>query len=90
VITSSGNYSGILDKNDLIQGLTSRGKEAKIGEVMRRDTESVNCDTPLFNIYQNMQKNRLQTVPVFEKGKFVGVLDLDNINQLFLIRQALQ
>lgn len=90
VVTSEGKYSGILSKNDLIQGLSEHGKQGKIRQAMRTDIEPIHPDASLFDIYQNMQKSRNFLIPVFSNDEFIGLLDMENLNDLFMIRKAIQ
>ncbi len=90
VIRSDGDYAGILTKNDLIKGLNAHGREIKIKEVMPEEMEAVNTNTPLFEVYQEMQKKRNYLLPVIDDDEFKGVLDLENLNEFFLIRKATQ
>ncbi len=90
IITSEGKYAGILSKNDLIHGLNVHGKQAEIKQAMRTDIKPVSPDASLFDIYQNMQKSRNHLVPVFSNDDFIGLLDMENLNDLFTIRKAIQ
>ncbi|MFO7977161.1 MAG: site-2 protease family protein [Bacteroidales bacterium] len=90
VITSEGKYAGILSKNDLIQGLNVHGKQAEIKQAMRTDIEPVGPESSLFEIYQNMQKSRNHLVPVLSHGDFIGLLDMENLNDLFTIRKVIE
>ncbi len=90
VVQSDGEFAGILTKNDLINGLSAHGKESPIKDVMRREPEKVTANTPLFDVYQDMQRQRIYLMPVFEDGQFKGVLDLENLHEFFLIRKATQ
>ncbi len=90
VIRSEGDYAGILTKNDLINGLNAHGRETKIKDVMRKEIEAVHTDTPLFEVFQDMQKNRNHLLPVIVDDEFMGVLDIENLNEFFLIRKATQ
>ncbi len=90
VIRSGGDFAGILTKNDLINGLNTHGREASIEDVMQTDIESVDSGTPLFDVYQDMQKKRNYLLPVVDKGEFKGILDLENLNEFFLIKKATQ
>ncbi len=90
VIKSDGEFAGILTKNDLINGLSIHGKDTTIKEVLQSDPERVETDTPLFDVYQDMQRNRKYLMPVFDDDQFKGVLDLENLHEFFLIRKATQ
>jgi Zn-dependent protease/CBS domain-containing protein len=90
VITSEGKYAGILTKNSLIRGLSIFGRDGKIGEVMDENIESIDADKTLFDAYRNMQANKIEMAPVKINGKFGGVLDIENINEFFMIQRAMQ
>ncbi len=90
VIRSGGKYAGILTKNDLINGLNSHGKQARVKDILNDKVESVECNKPLFEVYTEMQRNRQYILPVIEKEEFLGVLDLENLHEFFLIRKATQ
>ncbi|TVR40174.1 MAG: site-2 protease family protein [Bacteroidia bacterium] len=88
VIKSGGVFKGILTKNDLINGLNSHGKDIKIKDIVRTETDHVDKDTGLFQIYQDMQRKRKYLLAVFDQDEFKGVLDLENLHEFFLIRKA--
>jgi Zn-dependent protease len=90
VITSNGEFRGLLTKNYLIKGLSVYGKNGIIKDVMNENIEPVDPDMTLFDVYKNMQLKKYEMVPVKHNGKFEGVLDLENLNEFFMIRQAMQ
>jgi Zn-dependent protease len=90
VITSEGDYAGILTKNDLIRGLNLFGKEGRVNEVVKGDIENVTPDMTLFDVFTKMQTNRYDIVPVTENGRFMGILDIEGINEFFIVRNAMR
>lgn len=90
VITSEGKYAGILTKNSLIKGLSIHGKNGKIKDVMNENIESVDAGKTLFDVYKSMQTNKYDMVPVEKNGEFKGVLDMENINEFFMIQRAMR
>lgn len=90
VVTSGGEYSGILTKNDLVKGLNIHGKKGTVKEVMSENIESVNIDTPLFEVFMKMHKNKYDIMPVKKDSDFKGILDSESINEFFLIQKALK
>ncbi len=90
VTTSNGEYAGILTKNAIIKGLNVFGKKGLIKDVMNENIEPVKPEMTLFDVYKKMQMNKYEMVPVKEDGHFKGVLDKENINEFFMIRQAMQ
>jgi Zn-dependent protease len=89
VITSNGEYSGLLTKNDLIKGLSEHGKDGKIREAMSEGIEPVSAGKSLFEVYKFMLKNSYDMVPVITDQKFEGILDMETIHEFFLIKKAI-
>lgn len=90
VVKSDEQYAGILTKNDLISGLNKLGKEGKVIDVMSKNMITVNPDKSLFDVYQSMQKSKYDLMPVMDKDKFKGIVDQENIQELFLIQKAMR
>lgn len=90
VIKSDGEYKGLLTQKDLISGLGTHGKEGKIEDSMNSSIESVTPGMDIFEAFKHMRKNKYDIAPVLKDGAFQGVLDIDNINEFFMIRKALQ
>lgn len=89
VVTSEGEYAGILTKNNLIKGLSVYGKEGKIKDAMTENIESLALDTTVFDAFKNMHQKKYDMAPVLENDKFKGVLNLENINEFFMIQKAI-
>lgn len=90
VITSNGEYAGLLTKNNLIKGLNIYGKKGLIKDVMNENIESLALDMSLFDAFKNMQKNKHEMAPVFDNDKFKGILNMDNINEFFMMQKAIR
>lgn len=90
VVMEEGEYAGLLAKNDLIQGLSNHGKEGKVKDAMRGNIDPIHPDDALYDVYEHLQKTRNNLLPVFSDDEFVGVLDMDNLQEFFMIRKAIQ
>ncbi len=90
VIKSRGEYKGILTQKDLITGLEAYGTEGKIEDSMNNNIESVTPEMDIFEAFKHMRKNKYDIAPVLKNDAFKGILDIDNINEFFMIRKALQ
>ena len=88
VIKSGNEFRGILTKEDLIRGLTTRGNSAEIQEIITSPAYVVEPKKPLNTVFEEMIKNKYELVPVISKGNFEGVLDIENIKELIMVRQA--
>ncbi len=89
VITSEGEFAGLLTKNDIIKGLNERGREIAVKEFMDSDVPSVRSSDSLFEVYKDMRRNQHEIVPVKAGDNFKGVLELENINEFLLIKKAI-
>jgi Zn-dependent protease len=90
VIQEEGRYAGLLTKNDLINGLNTFGKDGKVREAMRGNIDPVDPADALYDVYQHMQKTRNYLLPVFSDDAFVGIIALENLQEFFMIRRAIQ
>ncbi len=64
------------------------GKQGSIKEVANENIEKVNPGMTLFDVFKKMQMNRYDIVPVLDNDKFKGILDLESINEFFLIQNT--
>jgi Zn-dependent protease/CBS domain-containing protein len=81
---------GVLSRSDLLTALAARGPAAQIGEVMRRDCASVEESDLLFRVFQRMQEKDCPIVPVTRRGRVVGMVTLENVGELLMVRSALR
>jgi Zn-dependent protease len=88
VIKSGNKYQGILTKEDLIKGLATLGNSGSVKEVMTKSIYSVSPDKRLNKVYQEMMKNRYPLIPVLSHDNIVGVIELENIHELIMVKQA--
>ncbi|HHN48123.1 MAG TPA: site-2 protease family protein [Bacteroidales bacterium] len=90
VITENGEFAGILTKNNLISGLNTHGKQGKAKDAMITDIRPLSPEMPLYEAYQLMQKGKHELMPVYKEDQFTGILDQENIHELFLIQKAIR
>ncbi len=90
VLDIRGGVLGILTYTDLLRGLKELGEQGTVGEVMETGFETVRSDEPLQSAFDRLQSCGCRVVPVLDaNGALVGLLDLDNISEIFQIRSAL-
>ena len=56
----------------------------KVGDVLKQGYVSMESDAPLFNLFKIYNLSKPSIVPVFEKGRFYGLLSVDDITSWFL------
>jgi Zn-dependent protease len=90
IVAEANEVKGVLTRKNIIQGLHEFGREGKVGQVMQTEFIHLAPEMELKEAFQLMMGIRSQIGPVSEQGRIVGVLDLENINELLLINQALK
>jgi Zn-dependent protease/predicted transcriptional regulator len=91
VIDNLGRTEGILTRDNLIQGLSKRGPDSTVAEAMTAGVPSVSPTLGFQEALDRLRSSRLPALPVLDPaGALVGLLTLDNITDLLLIRRARQ
>ncbi|HYE03485.1 MAG TPA: site-2 protease family protein, partial [Phycisphaerales bacterium] len=80
--------AGILLRGDLIRALAQHGMEAPVGQVMRTPCPVLAPGEPLSRAYDTMRSSGFTALPVAEGGRLVGLVTLDNITELVMVRTA--
>jgi Zn-dependent protease/CBS domain-containing protein len=81
---------GLLTRAALIQGLSERGPASLVGQAMCPAPPSVPPGASLEQTYQQMREAELNTVPVMEGSRLVGLVTLENIGEFVMLRSALE
>jgi len=84
-VLADGRLSGFVSKNDVLNGLRELPPEAVIGEVMNTDFVSCSPDTPMGEVFRNLERHNNEMVPVIESGKLVGLISFDQIGRYHTI-----
>jgi Zn-dependent protease/predicted transcriptional regulator len=88
-IVSEGRTLGVLTRSGLIQGLSQHGRAASIGTVTTEPIESVEANSALTTAVRLLREGPLPCLQVVEAGQPVGILTLENISELLMVRSAL-
>lgn len=86
VSDSSGKLTGIVTEWDYISKVVAAEKDSHkvtIGEIMNNGIISVEADTPTEKVTIIMGKNLIRRIPVFDKGKLIGVITSRDIIRIF-------
>lgn len=89
VVDETG-YRGLLRREDLAGGLKQYGAAASIRDVFTVTTETCRESDRLNDTLERMQQLGCQTLPVLRDGQIVGLVTLDNIAELIMVRHATQ
>ncbi|NLH98222.1 MAG: site-2 protease family protein [Chthonomonadales bacterium] len=80
---------GVLTRSDLISGLSQRGPNATVQEVMRRDFQIADPHDMLETAFMRLQECQCHTLPVVRSGEVVGLLTSDNLGEFMMVQSAL-
>jgi CBS domain-containing protein len=81
VTEGGGKVVGVVTELDLLRAV-AEGKElvkTTVEEIMSRDVETVNPNTPVIEIIQTMYDKQLLRVPVVKEDKLVGIVSRSDI-----------
>lgn len=87
-VVADGNVGGILRRNDLVQALAQGRREARVIEVMCRECRTVTASDPLDKTLERMSREGCGTLAVMDGSKLVGLLTLENIGELVMVKSA--
>jgi Zn-dependent protease len=89
VLDNLGRTEGILTRDNLIRGLAQRGADSTVGESMTAGVPIVSPTLGFQEALDRLRSSRLPALPVVDPaGALVGLLTLDNITDLLLVRRA--
>ncbi len=89
VVDNLGRTEGLLTRENLIRGLREHGPQATVAETMTSPAPMVSPTTPFQEALERLRASGLPALPVVDAaGALVGLLTLENISELLLIRRA--
>jgi Zn-dependent protease len=89
VLDNLGRTEGILTRDNLIRGLSHRGANSTVSESMTTGVHPVPPTLGFQEALDRLRASKLPALPVVDgNGALVGLLTLDNITDLLLVRRA--
>jgi stage IV sporulation protein FB len=89
VVDNLGHTEGILTRDNLIKGLSQRGPNSTVAEAMTADAPAVSPTLAFDQALDRLRSSGLPAIPVVDAGgALVGLLTLDNVTDLLLVRRA--
>jgi CBS domain-containing protein len=89
-VVENGETIGVLSRSELVAGLQRRGADAPVETVLGPVAMYVSSDEPLESAMQRLRGSGRSAVPVIDEGRLVGLLTLENVGDLLLVREALR
>jgi Zn-dependent protease/CBS domain-containing protein len=81
---------GVLTRDDLIRGIQIHGDGLAVADALRHNGLAAAASEPLDVAVARMRAQGRSALPVIEDGRLVGLLTLENIGELLLVRDALR
>jgi len=82
---------GVLTRQDILRALSEHGAAVPIADVMRTDFTTAHPSEMLATAHRRMQERDCNSLPVvMYDGRIVGMLTMDSIGELLLVRAALR
>jgi stage IV sporulation protein FB len=89
VVDNLGRTEGMLTRDNLIRGLSQRGPGSTVAEAMTATAPVVSPTLGFEEALERLRSSGLPAIPVVDgAGSLVGLLTLDNITDLLLVRRA--
>jgi Zn-dependent protease/CBS domain-containing protein len=89
VVDNLGRTEGILTRDNLIKGLSQRGADSTVAEAMTAGAPMVPPTLGFDEALERLRSSGLPAIPVVDAGgALVGLLTMDNITDLLLVRRA--
>jgi stage IV sporulation protein FB len=89
VVDNLGRVEGVLTRDHIIKGISQRGQGSTVGEAMAAGAPVVAPTLAFQEALERLRSSGLPALPVIDAGgQRVGLLTLDNITDLLLVRRA--
>jgi CBS domain-containing protein len=89
VVDNLVHAEGILTRDNLIRGLRRNGPDAAVGQAMTASAPTVSPTLGFQDALDRLRGSGLPALPVVDdRGSLVGLLTMDNITDLLLVRRA--
>jgi Zn-dependent protease len=79
---------GVLTHDDVLRGLSERGKSSPVQEAMRRDFDTTDPSEPIDGALTRMRQGACRMLVVVENEKVIGLVTAGNIGELLALEAA--
>jgi Zn-dependent protease len=89
VLDNEGRVEGILSRDNLIAGLSQRGPQSTVQEAMTPHVPALHPGQSFDEAVNRLKASGVPALPVLDDaGRLVGLLSLENVAELVLVRRA--
>ena len=79
---------GVLRRKDVLRSVAEHRTDAPVSEFVSHNCESVKSTASLERTLETMRQSECKTIPVADDGHIVGLLTMENIADLVMLRSA--
>ena len=87
-VLDNGRLLGFLTQGDLLKALSQGNQSSLVREAMGKEPPTAQASEALNEVFTRLQASSARSIPVLEGSKIVGILTLENIAELLMIRTA--
>lgn len=89
-VVGDKGIQGVLTRMGILSVIHDKGVQVPVSEVMDRNFNFVDPQTPLDDVYHHLLSSNKTTMPVLENNQLKGMLSLDGISRYLMIQAALK
>ena len=89
-VLEHGVAIGMLGRADLVRALQQHGPDAPAGGIVTRNGGHAEASEPLEAAVRRMREGGRSALPVLEHGALIGLLTIDNVGDLLVVRGAIR
>jgi len=89
-IVDGSTFRGMLRRENLVQGLRDGGRDQLVMHVMSPSLVTADDHEMLDRVLTRMREGGYSSLPVLHEDQLIGLLSLQNIGELMMIRSALR
>ena len=89
VMDDQQRITGSLNRNQIIKVLTTRNDTIPVAQVMNKNIHPMEPDASLDDVFQILQKNESSIVPIMNRQKLLGAINLENVMEFIMIKKAI-
>jgi Zn-dependent protease/CBS domain-containing protein len=89
IVADDEGVAGTLSRDEIIRALREGKGMSPVAEAMDRNFLRLSVSTPLEEAWQLMRNGQKWVAPVFDGDRMVGIIDMDNVAEFLMIREAL-
>jgi CBS-domain-containing membrane protein len=87
-VQQDGRLVAMLPRGELLTALARQGEKAVVGDVMRRDFQTVAPTETLERVLERLQDCSCQALPVVENDQVVGLVTRDSLGEFLVLNSA--